>query len=360
MIISGGGTGGHIYPAIAVANEIKKRNIKNDVLFVGAKGRMEMEKVPKAGYHVIGLWISGLQRASVIKNLLFPLKLIMSLIKSYFIMTKFKPDAVIGFGGYASGPLVKVGARRGTPAVIQEQNAFAGITNQWLAKSVQKICVAHDGMGNFFPEEKIVVTGNPVREDIINPSITREEALKHFGLRTDKRTILILGGSLGARTINEAIMNHIGSICARQIQLIWQTGKKYIHEVDRKIKGKYGTVYSSDFIYEMDYAYKAADVVISRAGALSISELAVAGKASIFVPSPNVTSDHQTKNAEALVKQDAALMVKDGMAMETLIPLAMDLVKNDKKKVVLEKNILKVGKPDAVREITDIVEELIF
>lgn len=359
VIISGGGTGGHIYPAIAVANEIKSRNPKNEVIFVGAKGRMEMHKVPKAGFHIIGLWISGIQRGSILKNLLFPIKLALSLLKSSIIITRFRPKVAIGFGGYASGPLLKVASKVGLPSVIQEQNAFAGMTNKWLSKSVRKVCVAHEGMEKFFEANKIEITGNPVRKDIVNSRITKSEALSFFNLKENKPTILVIGGSLGAKTINEAVLNHIGSICSEHIQLIWQTGQKYYKEIKEKIDGRYATVYCSEFIYEMDKAYNAADIVISRAGALSISELAVAGKASIFVPSPNVTDDHQTKNAEALVKQQAALMIKDNMAMETLVPLAMDLVRNKNKKEQLEANILNVGKPNAAKEIVDIVESFL-
>ncbi|MFK7900341.1 MAG: undecaprenyldiphospho-muramoylpentapeptide beta-N-acetylglucosaminyltransferase [Cyclobacteriaceae bacterium] len=359
IIISGGGTGGHIYPAIAVANEVKARNPKNEVLFVGAKGRMEMEKVPKAGYHIIGLWISGLQRKILsVKNILFPIKLIFSLIKGKLIITKFRPDAVAGFGGYASAPLVKM-ARRNKVSIIQEQNAFAGMTNQWVAGKVDKVCVAHEKMEDFFPKEKIVITGNPVRTDITNPSKTKEEALAHFGMKSDLPTILVIGGSLGAKTINEAVKNHVDTIHQGRIQLIWQTGKTYFKEIEKNVCSRFSDIYVSEFIYEMDLAYQAADVVISRAGALSISELAVAGKAAVLVPSPNVAEDHQTKNAQALVDIHAALLVKDSMAMERLIPLAMDLVKNEQEKTVLSNNILSIAKPKAAAEIVDVIEQLI-
>ena len=321
---------------------------------------MEMEKVPKEGYPIIGLWISGLQRTLSLKNVLFPLKLVISLLKAYFIIKRFSPDVVMGFGGYASGPLVKVASKKGIASAIQEQNAYAGITNQWLSSTVDKVCVAHAKMDTYFPVKKIVLTGNPVRNDIAHSAISREEASRHFGLRADKPTILVIGGSLGAKTINESIMSNIIKLSNEDIQLIWQTGKKYYKEINDDIKGVYQTVRYSAFIYEMDYAYKTADVVISRAGALSISELAVAGKASVLVPSPNVAEDHQTKNAQALVNHKAALMVKDSMAMEQLVPLAIDLLRDKEKKDTLSKNILSLAKPNAAKEIVDIIEQLVL
>ena len=357
IIISGGGTGGHIYPAVAIANQLKAINPATEILFVGAKGRMEMTRVPEAGYKIVGLWISGIQRRLTMDNLSFPLKVISSVRASHKIIKEFKPDAVVGVGGYASGPLLYAATSRKIPALIQEQNSYAGITNKLLAKRVDKVCVAYPNMEAFFPTDKLVLTGNPVRSDIMDSQQKREEALVHFGLEKDKKTILIIGGSLGARTINQSIAAGIQQIVDSGYQLVWQTGKAFFTEA-QALSEKYESqgVRAIDFIKRMDLAYAAADVVISRAGALSISELSLAGKPSILVPSPNVAEDHQTKNAMALVNQHAAILVRDQDAQQELIKAVLDLAKNEEEQQRLSKNILKMARPNAA---ADIVNELI-
>ncbi|MGB6152892.1 MAG: undecaprenyldiphospho-muramoylpentapeptide beta-N-acetylglucosaminyltransferase, partial [Pricia sp.] len=313
FILSGGGTGGHIYPAIAIADELKKRHPDAEFLFVGAKDRMEMEKVPQAGYEIEGLWITGLQRKLTLKNLMFPFKLISSLLKAAKIVKKFKPDAVIGTGGFASGPTLRVASGRGIPCVLQEQNSYAGITNKLLKDKVAKICVAYDNMDAFFPKEKLVKTGNPVRGDLVENFKDKSEALYHFKLDSHKSTLLILGGSLGARRINQLIAEHVDLFKNLDIQLIWQCGKLYIEEY-KKYESE--SVKVLDFVNRMDYAYSAADIIISRAGAGSVSELCIVGKPVLFIPSPNVAEDHQTKNAKALVVENAALMIRE-QSLET-------------------------------------------
>ncbi|QCR22903.1 undecaprenyldiphospho-muramoylpentapeptide beta-N-acetylglucosaminyltransferase [Pontibacter sp. SGAir0037] len=357
VIISGGGTGGHIYPAVAIANQLKLVNPKAEVLFVGAKGRMEMTRVPEAGYKIIGLWISGLQRRLTLDNLSFPLKVISSIRASHKIIKEFRPDAVIGVGGYASGPLLYAATARKIPALIQEQNSYAGITNKLLAKRVNKVCVAYENMSQFFPAEKLVVTGNPVRQDIIEVEEKKNEALLHFGLASAKKTILVIGGSLGARTINRSLAAGLGQIVQAGYQLIWQTGKLFYPEAQALEKDFVGEgVKVFDFIKRMDLAYAAADIVISRAGALSISELCLAGKPAILVPSPNVAEDHQTKNAMALVEQQAAVLVRDQEAQDRLVLTALQLAGNEQEQKRLKKEILKLGRPNAA---ADIVNELI-
>lgn len=360
FIISGGGTGGHIYPAIAIANEIKARNKAAEILFVGAKDRMEMEKVPKAGYEIQGLWISGIQRKLTVDNLSFPLKLMSSLREAKKIIKEFQPDIAIGVGGYASGPLLYQSASMKIPTLIQEQNSFAGLTNKWLAKKVDKICVAYDAMEKFFPKEKIIFTGNPVRGDILELKDKREEAFQFFDLDPNKKTIFVMGGSLGARTINQSLTKDLQKIVEVGIQLIWQTGKGYFQD-SQKVAAPFHEkgIRVFDFIYKMDLAYAAADVVISRAGALSVAELCLVGKPTILVPSPNVAEDHQTKNALALVKEDATLMVKDVEALDTLVPRAIDLLENQVLCQKLEQNILNLGKPHATQEIVDEVLSLL-
>lgn len=357
IIISGGGTGGHIYPAVAIANQIKAISPASEILFVGAEGRMEMTRVPEAGYKIIGLWISGLQRKLTLDNLSFPFKVLSSVRKSHRIIKEFKPDAVVGVGGYASGPLLYAATAQGVPALIQEQNSYAGITNKLLAKRVQKICVAYPGMEQFFPASKLVFTGNPVRQDIMQVQQKRREALLHFGLTSEKKTILVIGGSLGARTINQSIAAGLEQIAQAGYQLIWQTGKAFYQqaqELEKKDTAQGIRVF--DFIRKMDLAYAAADIVISRAGALSISELCLAAKPAILVPSPNVAEDHQTKNAMALVQQDAAILVRDVDAQQQLVGKALDLAENEPEQKKLAKNILQMARPNAA---ADIVQELL-
>ena len=358
VIISGGGTGGHIYPAIAIAKEIIRRYPSAQVKFVGALGRMEMEKVPKAGFAIVGLPISGIQRSLSLKNLLLPFKLIKSLMMARSIIKNFGADAAIGVGGYASGPLLWMANVQSVPTLIQEQNSFAGLTNKWLSSKVARICVAYDGMEKYFPKEKIVLTGNPVRQDIIDLSGKKELAVKHFGLDISKPTILVIGGSLGARTINESIDAGLKDIDLEKYNLIWQTGKWYFEKALSSAKELKG-MYVKDFIYEMDLAYAMADVVVSRAGALSVSELALAGKPTIFVPSPNVSEDHQTKNAMALVNKDAAVLVKDVDAKNKLLKLLNNLLDDEIMQRSLSANIKNLSKPNATIEIVDQLEKIL-
>ena len=325
VIISGGGTGGHIFPAVAIANEIKKMVPDAEFLFVGAEGRMEMEKVPAAGYKIVGLWISGLQRKLTLANLSFPFKVISSMFKALKIVKEFQPDVVIGTGGYASGPTLRAASGKGIPTLIQEQNSFPGITNKILSKKVNKICVAYEGMERFFPKEKILFTGNPVRQDISGVSNKREEAITFFGLDANKKTILIIGGSLGARVINEAIGAGLEDFNKNNIQIVWQTGKGYI-ETARSQAANFPIAKVFDFISRMDLAYALADVVISRAGAGAISELCIVEKPCILVPLPSAAEDHQTKNAMALVNKQAAILVKDIEAGQLLVNSVLQLV----------------------------------
>lgn len=354
IIISGGGTGGHIYPAVAVAQELQSRIPDVNILFVGANDRMEMEKVPKAGYPIVGLWISGLQRSLSLKNILFPVKVISAVWKSLGILKSFKPDAAIGFGGYASGAMMWAASMKKIPSVIHEQNSYAGITNKILKNRVDTICVAYEKMERFFPERKIVKVGNPIRKDLMNVNGKRTEALSFFGLQPGKKTVLIIGGSLGARTINESIYEGAQRLTEAGLQVIWQTGKNFI-KADEKA-GE--AVKPRTFIYEMDLAYAAADIVISRAGALSIAELAQVQKPVILVPSPNVAEDHQTKNAMALVNSEAAILVKDSDARNTLIDEVIRLSVNEMKQTQLRNNIASFAMPDAAKRIVDEVLRL--
>ena len=348
VIISGGGTGGHIFPAVAIANALKKISPEIEILFVGAHGRMEMERVPAAGYKIIGLDIQGFQRKSLFKNLLLPYKLLMSLIKSRSIIKEFKPDVAVGVGGYASGPLLYVASLMKIPYLIQEQNSYAGITNKRLAKKAEKICVAFDGMEKFFPAEKILVTGNPIRKETVDISDKREEAFNFFGLSPLKKTILLTGGSLGAGTLNKSMLAGIDKIIAEDVQLIWQTGKHYYESIQEHLAGKeQGNVRVLEFLQRMDFAYAAADVIVSRAGAGTIAELYVIKKPIILVPSPNVAEDHQTQNAMALVKNEAALLVRDMDAEQNLVDVALQLLKESKKCQILSENIGKMALPDA-------------
>ncbi len=350
VIISGGGTGGHIFPAIAIANAIKKINPAAKILFVGANGRMEMEKVPQAGYEIKGLNIAGFQRGSILKNLSLPFKLIGSLLSAYNIIRTFKPDVAIGVGGYASGPLLRAASFAGMPTVIQEQNSFAGVTNKLLSKNAKVICTAYEGMEKAFPKEKIVLTGNPVRAEIANMNSSREEAIKYFGLNANKKTILIIGGSLGARTLNHSVEAAIERIRENDCQILWQTGKVYFEDC-RKVAEDVSNLHARMFIDRMDYAYTCADVIISRAGALSISELQLIGRPVILVPSPNVAEDHQTHNALALVNRNAAIMIKDDEAKLNLIGAAFDLLQNESLQKELSANIKQMALPNAAENI---------
>jgi UDP-N-acetylglucosamine--N-acetylmuramyl-(pentapeptide) pyrophosphoryl-undecaprenol N-acetylglucosamine transferase len=358
IIISGGGTGGHIYPAIAIADALKKRDPLIDILFVGAKGRMEMEKVPQAGYKIEGLWISGFQRKLSMQNLLFPVKVVHSMLQCQKIVKSFRPDVVVGVGGYASGPLVKVAERMGIPTVLQEQNSYPGVTNKLLAKKAKKIFVAYEGMEKFFPAEKIEITGNPMRSHLSN-EVSRDEAAQYFGLQTNKKTVLAFGGSLGARTINEIMRQSYDLIKDREdIQVLWQIGKLYAGIYPEMPVAKLGNVKATVFIDRMDLAYALADVVIARAGAITVSELSLVGKPSILVPSPYVAEDHQTHNARALEKAGAAILVTDKEAPKNAFGVALQLLENDEERSKLEHNIRMLGKPFAAEEIADHIIQL--
>lgn len=362
IIISGGGTGGHIFPAISIANTLKKRFPDAEILFVGAEDRMEMEKVPAAGYKIVGLPVSGFDRAHLFKNVRVLARLVKSLRLARKAIRDFKPDIAIGVGGYASGPTLWMSAWEGIPTLIQEQNSYAGVTNKLLAKKASKICVAYEGMDKFFPAHKIVLTGNPVREDLAEAKGKREEALASFGLSPEKKTILVVGGSLGARTINRSIQGGLDRFLSSEVQLIWQTGR-YYHEAISKVLESYRgmPIWCSDFISRMDYAYAAADLVISRAGASSISELCLLGKPVILVPSPNVAEDHQTKNALALVRKDAAVWVADKDAERDLVSTALEIIGDEERLRSLGSNIqsmaLRHSADRIVDEIMNIIEK---
>jgi len=357
ILLSGGGTGGHIYPAVAIANELKHRNPNANFLFVGANDRMEMEKVPQAGYKIKGLNISGFQRRLTAKNLTFPFKLLQSLYRAKNIIKKFKPNIVIGTGGFASGPTLYMANRKNIPSIIQEQNSYPGITNKLLAKKVLKICVAYDNLETYFPKEKIVKTGNPVRQDLLEIGSKREEAINFYDLDKSKRTIVILGGSLGARVINQTIEKNLDQITKNNVQIIWQTGKLYIEDYN-KYNNKEG-VQVLAFIQRMDLLYAAADIIISRAGAGSISELCIVGKPVIFIPSPNVAEDHQTKNALAITKEDAAIMIKEN-DLKNFMKMLEDLIKDEAKQDLLKINIKKMALPNATSQIVDEIEKIIL
>ncbi len=357
FILSGGGTGGHIYPAIAIANELKSRFPDAEFLFVGAKDKMEMQKVPQAGYKIEGLWIAGLQRKLTLQNAMFPVKLISSLLRARTIIRGFKPDVVIGTGGFASGPLLQVAGFAGIPTVIQEQNSYPGITNKMLAKKASKICVAYENLERFFPASKIVMTGNPVRQDLIDIDGKRSEAIDYFKLDANKRTLLVLGGSLGARRINQLIAKEIVGIAAQNIQIIWQCGKLYFEEY--KHFGEMENIQVLAFIDRMDLVYAAADVVVSRAGASSVSELCIVGKPVIFIPSPNVAEDHQTKNAKAIVDKGGAILLKESELDTQFESTFSKLLTDESKQRELSENILKLGKPGATNEIVDEIVKLL-
>lgn len=357
FILSGGGTGGHIYPAIAIADELKSRYKDAEFLFVGAKDRMEMQKVPQAGYPIKGLWISGIQRKLSVRNLAFPFKLFDSLLKSRRILKEFQPDVVIGTGGFASGPLLKAAHQKKIPTLLQEQNSYAGITNRWLAKEAMKICVAYENMKRYFPQDKIVLTGNPVRKDLLDLERLYQESLNYFQLDPNKKTILILGGSLGAQRINETIAAHIDFFVNGEKQLVWQCGKLYYERF--KYLNKKEDVQVHQFLDRMELAYAAADMVISRSGAITVSELTLVGKPVLFIPSPNVAEDHQTKNAQALAQENAALVVKEKELDENFEKELAALLESEQKQAELSENIKKSAKPQATSAIVDEVEKLI-
>lgn len=354
IIISGGGTGGHIFPAIAIADAIKKRVPNAQILFVGATGKMEMEKVPAAGYRIEGIPVRGLQRRLTLSNLIFPFRLLMSLVKARSILRRFKPDVAVGVGGYASGPLLRMAVSAKIPAIIQEQNSYPGITNRLLAKRVKKICVAYNGMEKYFPKEKIVVCGNPVRNDILNLAGKKQEAAGFFNLDSTRKTLLITGGSLGARTINESAERHIDVFIRNGLQVIWQCGKSYYPIASALItKFEDKGIRIMEFISRMDLAYAMADIVVSRAGAIALAELCIAGKPAILIPSPNVTEDHQTHNAKALAGNDAAILLKDAEAIEKLGAMVIDLIADTDKTRTLSENIRKMAFSDAAGKIAD-------
>ena len=354
FIISGGGTGGHIYPAIAIANELRLRFPNAEFLFVGAADKMEMQKVPQAGYKIEGLWIAGLQRKLSFQNAIFPIKLMSSLWKSRSIIKKFMPDVVVGTGGFASGPLLQMANNANIPTVVQEQNSYPGITNKLLSKKANTICVAYENLERFFPVNKIVLTGNPVRQDLLDSTNKRIEAVEYFNLKAEKKTLLVLGGSLGSRRINQLIESKIFDIVGKDIQVVWQCGKFYFEEYKHFSDNK--NVQVTDFIDRMDLVYAAADYVISRAGASSVSELCLVGKPVIFIPSPNVAEDHQTKNALAIVDEKGALMLKESELEDRFDEVFENLISDEDLQKELSENIKKLAKPNATK---DIIEEII-
>ena len=359
VIISGGGTGGHIFPAVSIANAIKAQRPDAKILFVGAIGRMEMQRVPAAGYEIKGLPICGFDRKNLLKNIKVLYKIWKSQRMAKQIIREFKPQVAVGVGGYASGPTLNKAAAMGIPCLIQEQNSYAGVTNKLLAKKAEKICVAYEGMERFFPAEKIILTGNPVRQALLDATISREEAIKAQALDPAKKTILLVGGSLGARTINESVLQHLDLVRSSNVQFIWQTGKYYSAEIAKRLQGmEIPNLKVTDFITDMGAAYRAADLVISRAGASSISEFCLIGKPVILVPSPNVAEDHQTKNALALSTKDAAIYVKDSEAPSTLLELAVKTVNDEARLKSLSENILKLALPDSAKIIADEVIRL--
>lgn len=353
FIISGGGTGGHIYPAVAIANELKSRFPEAEFLFVGAKDKMEMQKVPQAGYAIKGLWISGIQRKLTLDNAMFPFKLLSSMWNSFRIIKSFKPDVVIGTGGFASGAVLKVASMLSIPTVIQEQNSYPGITNKLLAKKANKICVAYENLERFFPKDKMILTGNPVRQDLINEA-SKSEAIAYFKLDANKKTLLVLGGSLGARRINQLIEKELDFLLSQNIQIIWQCGKLYLNDYSKYNEKENVQVVA--FIDRMDLVYAVADVVISRSGASSVSELCIVGKPTIFIPSPNVAEDHQTKNAKAISDKNGAILIKESELEAQFENVFSDLISNESKQAELSQNIKKLAKPNATK---DIVEEII-
>ena len=351
FILSGGGTGGHIYPAIAIANELKSRFPDCEILFVGAQDKMEMQKVPQAGYKISGLWIAGIQRKLTFQNAMFPFKLASSLIKSYGILKQFKPNVVVGTGGFASGAVLKVASMMGIPTVIQEQNSYPGITNKLLSKKADKICVAYENLEQFFPQDKMILTGNPVRQDILDIDSKRSEALSYFNLNENKKTLLVLGGSLGSRRINQLIAKELNFLVATGIQIFWQCGNFYMAEY--KHFSEIENVQVVSFIDRMDLIYAAADFVISRSGASSVSELAIVGKPVIFIPSPNVAEDHQTKNANAIVAKNGALILKENELDDKFQSTFNKLIHDENLQNSLSENIKKLALPNATQQIVN-------
>jgi UDP-N-acetylglucosamine--N-acetylmuramyl-(pentapeptide) pyrophosphoryl-undecaprenol N-acetylglucosamine transferase len=352
ILIGGGGTGGHVFPAIAIADALKEKNPTTEFLFVGALGKLEMEKVPEAGYSIEGLPVAGFQRRVTLKNLTFFYKLMVSMVRSRRIVRRFGPDVAVGVGGYASGPILKAAARKGVPILIQEQNSYAGVTNRLLARSARAICVAYEKMDRYFPADKLVITGNPVRQQVVHLKGDPKRSLKEFALDEGKKICLVVGGSLGARTLNRSFTEGIEKLDREDLQVLWQCGRYYQDEVEQKVRESgCKNIRVLPFISRMDLAYEAADVIVSRAGALSISELCLVGKPVILVPSPNVAEDHQTHNAEALVEKKAALMVSDSLAGEKLVDLMLGLLENDKLREELSTNIRQLGLPDASQRI---------
>ena len=361
IIISGGGTGGHIFPAIAIADCLKKRYPQADILFIGAENRMEMDRVPKAGYPIEGLWISGFKRELSLDNLSFPFKLVSSMLKARKILKRFKPDVVIGVGGFASGPTMKTAASMGIPIVIQEQNSYPGITNKIVAKKAAKICVAYENMEQWFPKDKIVLTGNPLRNNIVPMDDRKEEGVQFFGLDPEKKTILLVGGSQGALGINRGISAQIAAFKDNDCQMIWQTGKHYYEKALKEVEenGLQDRIKCTVFIDRMDLAYAAADVVISRAGAMSISELSLLNKAVVFVPLPTAAEDHQTKNAMSLVNAKAAMIVKNAETEKELLPAVFELLKDEDRQNEMKGNIARFARPNAAEDIVNQIEKIL-
>jgi UDP-N-acetylglucosamine--N-acetylmuramyl-(pentapeptide) pyrophosphoryl-undecaprenol N-acetylglucosamine transferase len=360
VIISGGGTGGHIFPAISIANALRKIEPETEILFVGAEGRMEMEKVPAAGYRIIGLPVAGLYRSLSLKNISVLIKLLKSLHKAKKVIKEFGPDVVVGVGGYASGPVLRQAGRMGIPTLIQEQNSYAGVTNKLLARRASTICVAYDGMGKYFPSGKIIKTGNPVRQNFDNLESLRDEALSFFSLKKEFPVVLVLGGSLGAGSINTSMSENIDKLRDSECQWLWQTGKYYFENVRALVSLSFsGNISVHDFINRMDYAYSASDIIVSRAGAGTISELCLVGKPAILIPSPNVAEDHQTRNAEALSTSDAAILISDNVASKTLVDEAIKLISDKTKRERLSENIMKLADRDADIRIAEEVLKLV-
>ena len=354
VLVSGGGTGGHIFPAIAIANAIKELRPEAEFLFVGAEGKMEMEKVPAAGFNIKGLWISGFNRSLSLSNLMFPFKLISSMLRASKIVKEFKPDVAIGTGGFASGPTLRVASQKGVPCLIQEQNSFPGVTNRILSGKAKSICVAYDGMEKYFGNEKTLLTGNPVRKEVVQIEGKRKQAIEFFGLNPEKKTLLIVGGSLGAQSVNNAVLNNLSAFLELGIQIVWQTGKTSYKEISEATQeySKKG-VYVHEFIYKMDLGYAAADMVISRAGAIAVSELCLVSKPTILVPFPFAAEDHQTKNAMSLVEKNAAILVRDADVNSGLIEAITVLIQNPEKGNELTNNIKELGKPNAANQIAE-------
>jgi len=360
ILIGGGGTGGHVFPAIAIADALREKHPGWEFLFVGARGRLEMEKVPEAGYPIEGLPVAGFQRRLTIKNISFFYKLAASMILSRRIIKRFRPHVAVGVGGYASGPILKAAARKRIPILLQEQNSYAGVTNRILGRSAGAICVAYDRMDRYFPADKIILTGNPIRRHLVSPPLNRAHDLEELGLKEDKKTLLVMGGSLGARTLNHSLLGGLAKLEREDLQVIWQCGKFYGGEVEERVaRSGMQNIRVMPFISKMDCAYSAADVIVSRAGAITISELCVVGKPAILVPSPNVAGDHQTRNAEALLSRGAAVMIPDSEAPEKLVDTMLELVDDENQQRELSKNIKQLGIPDASYRIAEEVSKLI-